>query len=293
MTREECEMPARHLTDLILRDQKQIPWETIQPNFPWNDPVFSKRMLREHLDDSHDLATRRTEMRNKSINWLEETLFKNRGVKTILDLTCGPGLISNELARRKYTVKGIDFSPASIDYARATASDEGLSAAYVQGDILETGFGAGYDAALFIWGQPNCFRWEEFAIIMLRIKEALNPGGIVVIEFDTIERMSAAVGTSWNISGGDGLFASEPYIQLNQNIFNAENNSAASIFHIIDPETARVREFSVCMQAYTLQDLEPLLLACGMKIIDMYPSMTGDENDAPGRMMVIVAERLD
>lgn len=39
-------------------------------NLPWNDPEFSARMLREHLDESHGAASRVAAERARQLDWL-------------------------------------------------------------------------------------------------------------------------------------------------------------------------------------------------------------------------------
>ncbi|MEY3073395.1 MAG: hypothetical protein RLZZ554_69, partial [Actinomycetota bacterium] len=46
---------------------------------------------------------------------------------SILDVGCGPGRHSLELARRGFPVTGIDISETFIDIARSTADREGLT----------------------------------------------------------------------------------------------------------------------------------------------------------------------
>ena len=146
-------MPIHQLSDLQSRPPVPKPWDGNKANLPWGDPEFSRRMLKEHLDSSHDLASRRPLVMNAQVGWVISSLFEPRGVKNVLDLTCGPGLWSNALARRGYIVRGIDISPAAIDYARKVARDEKLTATFFQADVRDAVYGSGYDAALFVYAR--------------------------------------------------------------------------------------------------------------------------------------------
>ena len=42
-----------NLLDIVNRTPAPIPWDE-GDNIPWDDPDFSKRMLAEHLSQSHD-----------------------------------------------------------------------------------------------------------------------------------------------------------------------------------------------------------------------------------------------
>ena len=61
-----------------------------------------------------------------------------------VDLGCGPGLYSSRLARLGHACTGIDFSPASVAYAREQAAAQGLDCRYHEGDVRRTDFAAGY-----------------------------------------------------------------------------------------------------------------------------------------------------
>ncbi len=93
-----------------------MPWRH-GGNLPWDDPIFSERMLKEHLDQSHGAASRRLpEIRGQvqvMCDWLALTADAR-----LLDVTCGPGLYAAEFARRGVTVTGVDSRPASLRHAR-------------------------------------------------------------------------------------------------------------------------------------------------------------------------------
>jgi len=121
-----------NLTDIALRILPAA-W-TEGENIPWNEPGFSERMLREHLSQDHDAASRRTEKIERHIAWIYAALLAGQA-GAVLDLGCGPGLYSQRLASRGCACTGIDYSPASVRYAREMADREGLPIDYRLGDI--------------------------------------------------------------------------------------------------------------------------------------------------------------
>ena len=48
-----------NLLNLTHRTSPPEPWAE-GDKLPWHDPDFSRRMLREHLSQAHDAASRRT-----------------------------------------------------------------------------------------------------------------------------------------------------------------------------------------------------------------------------------------
>ena len=101
------------LDGILSRRLPPEPWSE-GDNIPWSEPGFSRRMLREHLTQSHDLASRRREKIDAHVEWIHREVLAGSPAR-ILDLACGPGLYASRLARLGHRCVGIDFSPASID----------------------------------------------------------------------------------------------------------------------------------------------------------------------------------
>ena len=104
------------LDELFQKVDDAEPWGG-DYKIPWDEPGFSRRMLNEHLSQDHDLASRRQETIDRHITCIHEDVLAGRPSR-ILDLGCGPGFYARRLAALGHTVHGIDFSPASIEYAR-------------------------------------------------------------------------------------------------------------------------------------------------------------------------------
>jgi hypothetical protein len=80
---------------IIKRTPRPEPWSESE-KIPWNDPEFSRRMLREHLDQSHNLASRKKEKIEKHLDWIHNSILKGKP-SNVLDLACGPGFYTSGL----------------------------------------------------------------------------------------------------------------------------------------------------------------------------------------------------
>jgi 2-polyprenyl-3-methyl-5-hydroxy-6-metoxy-1,4-benzoquinol methylase len=96
----------------------------------------------------------------------------------VLDVACGHGRITRELARRGASVVGIDVSAALIARARETEQDEQLGIRYVHRDVTTPGFfGAprgGFDVAICNFGLSDI---DDLDTAIGAIGAALKPRG--------------------------------------------------------------------------------------------------------------------
>jgi len=93
----------------------------------------------------------------KNMSWVEETgsqvdfLWRTlglRGGERVLDLACGFGRHSIELARRGCSVVGIDITKDYVDDANKTASEMGVDARFVHGDVREVRYDGEFDVVM-------------------------------------------------------------------------------------------------------------------------------------------------
>ena len=95
-------------------------------------------MLEAHLNPTWDAASRRPEIIDKTVAWIDKNYLKKSS--TILDLGCGPGLYAERLAECGHLVTAIDFSKRSIDYAIERNNENKLNINYLNQNYLEIVF---------------------------------------------------------------------------------------------------------------------------------------------------------
>lgn len=93
----------------------------------------------------------------KNMSWVEETpgqvdflrdALALTGKERVLDLACGFGRHSLELAKRGCSVVGIDITKEYVDDANKSAQAEGLDAKFYLGDIREVSYKDEFDIVL-------------------------------------------------------------------------------------------------------------------------------------------------
>ncbi|MBR0423420.1 MAG: class I SAM-dependent methyltransferase, partial [Clostridia bacterium] len=115
-------------------------------NSIWTDEHISKELLKCHLNDFTDGASRKLTKRNKILEFINNSIKKN---SNILDLGCGPGLFDFELSKLGHKILGVDIYIASINYAIKYKKSKNIDYRYE--NYLESIFTEKYDAILMIY----------------------------------------------------------------------------------------------------------------------------------------------
>jgi SAM-dependent methyltransferase len=275
------------LTEFVGLRRPPRPWED-GDNIPWHEPGFSARMLREHLSQEHDAASRRTPRIDRQVAWIHETALARRATR-ILDLGCGPGLYASRLARLGHECVGIDYSPASIAHARAEAEREGLACRYLHQDIREAEYGAGFGLAMLLFGEFNVFRPRDADRLLAKCRAALSPGGLLLLEPHTLAAVEAAgkAAPSWS-AREQGLFTDRPHLYLEEHHWDGPTRTATTRFAIINAETAEVSCYAHTFQGYSTAEYQARLEHHGFAEVEFLPSLgEGEGADDYGLLGVV------
>ena len=263
------------LMGVVQRSRKPAPWAEGE-KIPWNEPGFSRRMLHVHLSQEHDWASRRATTIQKQVDWIHKEVLSSQPAR-ILDLGCGPGLYTSQLAKLGHECTGVDFSQASIDYAREYAQKTQLRCSYRLQDIREAEPGSGYDLVMFIFGEFNVFKPEDARQILKKVHAAIPPGGSLLLEvhtFDAVHKIGLQP-SSW-YSTNSGLFSDRPHLCLQENFWDDEQSVATQRYFIVDAETSQVTRYAASTQAYTQDEYLNMLKEAGFQDMAIYPSLTGE-----------------
>jgi len=109
-------------------------------------------------------------------------LTKPKG-KAVLDLCCGPGRFSIALAKRRFTVTGVDRTKYLLDKARAKARAARVKIEWVQRDMRDFVRPNSFDLALSMFTSFGYFddKREDLKVLG-NILDSLRPGGVCLIQ---------------------------------------------------------------------------------------------------------------
>lgn len=253
----------------------------------WDDPHISVGMLEAHLNPTHDLASRRPEIIDRSVAWMADTLGLGPG-KAVLDLGCGPGLYASRLARRGVSVTGVDGSRRSIDYAIQAAAGAGLSITYRYENYLALADQAQYDAALLIYGDFCPLSPEQRRALLGNVHRALKPGGYFVLDVTTrIHRQRNGGKNGW-YAAEQGFWKPGPHLVLEEGFDYPEQSLFLDQYIVIEAD-GRMSVYRNWFQDYDRERISAELAAGGYRVESLWSDLAGTPFSTQSEWIGVVA----
>ena len=227
----------------------------------------------------HPLLT--AERTAREIDFIEELLNAASGAR-ILDVGCGFGRHSIELARRGYEVSGIDTSTALIAEARKRAVDAGVSVDF----HLEWGerffTDQPYDAAICLFTSLGQITEQgENSGLVDTVFAALKPGAHFVVEVPQRETAVRQLKTQEKLGGGSR-------VAFVQRAYDANTQVMSEEFRIVREHEQRT--YLLKYRLFDHPELEALLAKAGFINISAYGDYQGTALSSEDPSMVLVAQ---
>jgi SAM-dependent methyltransferase len=189
----------------------------------------------------------------------------------VLDLGCGPGRHSLELARRGHTVTGVDRTISYLRQARYRAAAEGLDVDFIEGDMREFCRPGCYDLAINMFTAFGYFEdAEENQQVLCNVCDSLRQDGVLVLELMGKEAL-ARIFRERDWQERDGLL-------LLEERRTARDWSWMNGRWILIDDTERF-EYRFGHWIYSAYELKQMLHAAGFSRVSVYSGLAGEPYD--------------
>lgn len=198
-----------------------------------------------------------------------DKIFKKYKVKTILDMTCGTGAQSINLAKKGYKVTASDISKGMLKIAKKKAQD--LRIKFYHGDIRTAKYGK-FDAVIAMFNAIGHLTKKEFKKAIRNVGENLKPNSLFIFDIFNFKFMKANFRDYEFIDVArerEGI----KYVRFNNNRFDSKKGimkiDQTSYIQKGGSKPEIHREIWD-MQIYTADELKNLLEKNGFKIAKLY-----------------------
>lgn len=143
--------------------------------------------------------------------WVDyvELLFRMAGAKPsqVVDLACGTGNVTFELASRGYETTGVDSSAAMLRQAERKRKERGVSGArFLRQDLRNLDLPEGFDAAVCLYDSLNYILEEGGLLAAFRgVRRCLRRGGLFVCDFNSVYALEADLFSQDNLGSKEPL----------------------------------------------------------------------------------------
>lgn len=212
------------------------------------------------------------------------TLLALRPHTRILDVGCGYGRHSVELARRGFDVTGVDISDVQLTRARERAAATGVAVDFHRLDGRALEFEAEFDAAVSMFLSFGFFETDAEHLAMLQgVSRSLKPGGRFLMDFWNreyeIQRFDR-----WQVDRTGEIFELEEwdfdYLQGRLNWTN----------HAFFPD-GRHESWYHSIRAYTVVEMKTLFEQAGLHLDAVYGSLAGTPYSIESQASIFVATK--
>jgi len=205
----------------------------------------------------------------------------------VLDLCCGQGRHSLELARRGYKVVGLDLSETLLAQSRRSAQKESLDIEFVRADMREISFERKFDGIFNFYTAFGYFeRDEDNQAVLDTVADALKPQGRFLLDYPCLESRMGSWKNQEFFEYDDGT------IMLHEMIHDIFNQTIENKVLYITKDNHRHRT-GFTLRHYYGRELQQCFARAGMKVIGAYGNTDGEPLTSSDIRVLVLAEKTD
>ncbi|HEX9896511.1 MAG TPA: class I SAM-dependent methyltransferase [Dehalococcoidales bacterium] len=247
---------------------KQKPWHENDDFWElWGPVMFNERRVADAPTEADNLIS----------------LLKIKPGNRVLDLCCGIGRHSLELARRGFKVTGVDRTADYLSAASKQAKKAGLDIEFVNEDMRSFRCPSTFNTAICMFTSFGFFEDpEDDRKVVLNMYQSLKKGGCFLIDVNGKERLAAIFRERDWRREDDAIILEERKVTQDWSWMEA---------HWTLIKDGKIRENTLTHRIYSAAELKALLTSCGFSEVKVYGDFAGSPYDQNAKRLVVVAKK--
>src|SRR5271156_654552 len=205
---------------------------------------------------------------------------------SVLDLCCGQGRHSVQLAKRGFKVTGLDLNAEYLELASKAAEAAKVKIDTVTGDMREIPFEKKFDAIVNMYSSFGYLESEDEDLRVLEsAAKALKDGGQLLLDMLNREwAIDNYIQNDWH-TGADGtLYVERRDLDLATSRMHVH-------FIVVDADGGRRESIGHIIRLYTLTEMTRLLERVGLRVTGVFGGFEREVYAIGTRRMIIVATK--
>ena len=204
----------------------------------------------------------------------------------ILDIACGFGRHAIELAKRGFSVTGIDISQTFIKGLTEKISSESLDIKAIQADILAVQLNEKFSGAVCLGNSFGYFNFDRMKLFVEKVSSWLDTGSKFIINSGMIAE--SILPNLEHYSKNKTYTVGDITMEVT-NVYHVEDSYMVS--NLLYTKDGKTEEHSYKHYVFTLGEVKRLLKLYGLNTIATYSSTSKVEYKLGGQQVYIVAQK--
>lgn len=207
----------------------------------------------------------------------------------LLDLACGTGAMSVEMAKRGYEVIGVDAAGEMLSVAMNRACEAEQNILFLCQTMQELDLYGTVNACICTLDSINHLtEREDVQLAFDRVSLFTEPGGVFVFDVNTPYKHRNILANNTFVYDVDGVYC------VWQNTLDGETDTVQidlDFFEEIEEGLYERSQESFCERAYSIEDLEAMLQKAGFEVLAVYGELTTKAPEETAERVFITARK--
>lgn len=255
----------------------------------WWKTLFDQKYLDTYLSD---LTPERTK---REVDFVVKATNLQPSDR-ILDLACGHGRHSIELAKRGFDMVGLDYSEPFIAKAKQDAKQAGVKVEFVRGDMKNLPFNESFDVVLMLFTAFGYFDDENNQRALGEVSKSLKSSGRFLIDVISGEAVIKRFNKEGQKEEGSSfLKIPRTYevggLTVNEvEWFDSDTQQVHNHREWID-EHGEKKEYDYYLKVYTVPQYKEMFAKTGFEFKQVWGDFQGNPHNKDNFRTIILAER--